>query len=297
MPLTVDGDWRRPSANTLVSAIFVEASRAGVEHLWVSQLIALAATAGIDERGVRTSLHRLEQQAFLRALRIGRQSVYGLTAAATADRAQRYPCAAAPPWNGRWTVVAPLLRQSSLAERLHGEGLRQLVRGLYARPGGCPASVAAIVRATGAAGRTLAFEAQGIPGLAQDELVAAVSIAWDLPSVARLYDALLASATHELKRFADPRALPDAPHSFAQRLRLMHQWRRARALDPQLPDALLPPGWPAARALRLCLRLDTLLDAGAQACIRDVCGSGKAKPPILLSRPRGHATGKAHTPR
>src|SRR4051812_14490347 len=75
------GRWPGASANALVGAIFVEAAHAGYAHLWVNQVLRLAAPLGLNERTVRTSLQRLMKQGGLCAVRIGRQSVYGLVQA------------------------------------------------------------------------------------------------------------------------------------------------------------------------------------------------------------------------
>lgn len=254
----------RASGNDLVRAVFFEAWRAGVRHLWVSQVIALAEPLGLDERSVRTSLTRLEHQGMLSALRSGRQSRYGLTAAALAAAAR----CGAPPWDGCWTVVAPVLRQPKLAAQLHGLGFRQIVPGLYGRPGGDTAAVAALVRTHAPGARTLVFESANIAGVDQSELAVLVSAAWDLPAIAALYEAVMAHCERV------PGILPDAHPSlsFALRARLLHDWRRACAADVRLPSALLPPAWPAGRARHLYQHIDSALRAGATGFVASIVG-------------------------
>ena len=39
--------------------------------------------------------------------------------------------------------------------------------------------------------------------------------------------------------------------AFATRSQLVHEWRKFLFLDPGLPDAVLPAGWPGHRAAQL----------------------------------------------
>jgi phenylacetic acid degradation operon negative regulatory protein len=67
-----------------------------------------------------------------------------------------------------------------------------------------------------------------------------VSEAWDLDAVAAAY-----------RRFADAfrRERPASPAAvFRAQTLLVHEWRRFPFLDPDLPEAMLPAGWPRARA-------------------------------------------------
>jgi len=70
-----------------------------------------------------------------------------------------------------------------------------------------------------------------------------VSAWWDLPALREQYTAFLAA--HQTQS-ADA-DLPDR-QAFAGYLRLIDEWRLFPRLDPGLPAALLPPGWPAATA-------------------------------------------------
>lgn len=272
----------RPSSNDLVSAIFFEAWRAGFRHLWVSQVLALAEPLGLDERAVRTSLTRLEHQGLLSAVRRGRQSRYGLTAAAMdADAGRR-----APPWDGCWTVVAPVLRQPKLAAQLHGLGCRQIVPGLFGRPGGDPCAVAALVRTHAPGARTLVFEAGTIAGLDQAELAELVSAAWNLPAIAALYEAVMARCERV------PAVLADAPPSlrFALRARLLHEWRHACAADLGLPAALLPPAWPAGPARHLYQHTDSALRAGSTSFVSGIVGYARVQVLPAARLNHGHAS-------
>jgi len=275
----------RPSGNDLVRSVFLAAWRAGVRHLWVSQAIALAGPLGLDARSVRTSLSRLEHQGWLCALRHGRQSRYALTAAAAVDAPRQRPL----PWNGRWSVVAPVLRQPRLAAQLQGAGCRQLIAGLYVRPGGDTAALAALVLAHAPHARTLVFDADGIAGLDPAELAPLVSAAWDLPATAALYAAFI----DRCERAQQDAAGAPARLCFTLRALLLHDWRRACAADARLPAALLPPGWPAGRARQLHQRVDSLLRAGANAFVDSIVAKPCDNACIPTMRPD---PGDAHCP-
>ena len=68
-----------------------------------------------------------------------------------------------------------------------------------------------------------------------------VAEAWDLEALDAAYRAFI-------DRFAVLR--PNSPEAvFAAQTLLVHQWRKFPFLDPDLPERLLPAGWPRRRAL------------------------------------------------
>jgi phenylacetic acid degradation operon negative regulatory protein len=67
-----------------------------------------------------------------------------------------------------------------------------------------------------------------------------VAEAWDLDAVAEAYRAFIAT-------FARQR--PRAPEAvFRAQTLLVHAWRKFPFLDPDLPEDMLPAGWPRRRA-------------------------------------------------
>src|SRR5919204_491311 len=92
-----------------------------------------------------------------------------------------------------------------------------------------------------------------------------VGEAWDLAAVAAAYRAFIA-------RFG--RLRPAAPEAiFRAQTQLVHEWRKFPFLDPDLPDDMLPPGWPRRRAHDLFQERHRQWHAAAQEHFRALEGS------------------------
>ena len=70
----------------------------------------------------------------------------------------------------------------------------------------------------------------------------------------------------------DGRAGLDGGQAFVLRTMVVHEWRRARLVDPDLPAAVLPPVWPAPEAWELAASLHHRLAARSQGWLAAVTG-------------------------
>jgi phenylacetic acid degradation operon negative regulatory protein len=78
-----------------------------------------------------------------------------------------------------------------------------------------------------------------------------VDAAFDLGALAGEYRRFLARFGGVATAFG--RVAPhDAEQGFVVRSLLVHEYRRVRLRDPQLPRALMPPDWPGAAAYAMC---------------------------------------------
>ena len=81
----------------------------------------------------------------------------------------------------------------------------------------------------------------GLPNTGLANTRAMVASAWDLPEIEAEYE-----------QFVDEFRAPAAPgDALLRQLELVHAWRRFPALDPALPQELLPPRWTGTRAAEL----------------------------------------------
>jgi phenylacetic acid degradation operon negative regulatory protein len=95
----------------------------------------------------------------------------------------------------------------------------------------------------------------GLGDMGTPETVAAE--AWDLDAVREHYEAFIDD-------FSDTQA-STADASFRLQTLLVHAWRKFPFVDPDLPDDLLPAGWPRQRAHTLFVARHAQWQAAARA--------------------------------
>lgn len=221
--------------------------------LWLSDLIALAEPFGFSERLVRTSMFRLAAEGWVENERVGRRSryaltPYGLDEIATAE--ERIYRRRGRSWDGQWTLVFlpdDADGAEELSRHLRWRGFAQMADGVQARPND---DVAATRRL---------FERLQLdihPPMAAARFDGSAPVAASAPFRS---DSGLADAEDGYRRFvnryrwtvdAGLDRLPPAD-AFALRTMLVHDLRRARLRDPELPPALLPDDWVGHRAVEL----------------------------------------------
>ncbi len=120
--------------------------------------------------------------------------------------------------------------------------------------------------------------------------------AWDLAAVAAAYERFEVEAADLLAALGDQSASgaltgPDPDRTaFATRSQLVHEWRKFLFLDPGLPDAVLPAGWPGHRAARLFDRAAGELLPAATRYV-DAC-LGRPSTPQTRSQTRSDSRSK-----
>jgi phenylacetic acid degradation operon negative regulatory protein len=226
--------------------------------IWLGSLIALLAPFGVSERLVRTSVFRLCAEGWLEAERIGRRSLYTLSAAGRrriehADR--RIYGQPAESWDGMWTLVLTWPQELSAQQRadlkrdLLWEGYAPLAFGLYGHPGAAHEPLAEIIAAQGLTGAVAVFEARAaehLPGLSDADLVVRH---WPLEALAARYRSFIARFEPFLR---EPAWELDPARAFLLCTLLVHAYRRVVLHDPQLPLQLLAADWPGHQAFKDC---------------------------------------------
>ncbi|WP_435135567.1 PaaX family transcriptional regulator [Actinacidiphila sp. bgisy144] len=218
----------------------------------MSALIALLAEFGISETSARATANRLVKRGVLAAEKSGRQSYLRLSDDGREDNRQRTASimrfgADSQDWDGLWTVAAFSVPEQERHVRhrvrsyLRWLGFAPLFDGLWVSAHADPATLGPIFRAAGVGNLTVlrASEAGGNSPLK----------AWDLDDVAASYERFLADHRESLARMDAGTVSPS--DALVTRTRVFDAWRVFPGLDPSLPDKLLPPDWPRARARRL----------------------------------------------
>jgi phenylacetic acid degradation operon negative regulatory protein len=294
LPGDADGvDLPRRQAGTAPQNLLVTLlADYGIRHgaRWPSAgLVSLLGEFGVSAPAARATLSRLTRRAVLRVFREGRRTSYQLTPEAVAAltiggrRIARF-AADAESWDGRWTLVA----FAGAGDGGNGRRLRTHLRwlgygcvydGLWASARADPAFTVAALGDSRPVTLTVFRSREVIlPEANRSPLDA-----WDLTHVAGEYE----SFVKEWGWLATPRGeLVRGGRALVARTRLMDAYRRFPALDPQLPQHLMPPGWPREQARLLFERGYDGLAGHAEARVRDVLTAAGVDVPAGL----GHHT-------
>lgn len=240
--------------------------------IWLGDLIALAEPFGFNDRLVRTSLFRLAAEGWVDNERIGRRSRYRLTEhgqAETAAAETRIYQPAAPSWDGWWTLVLLDRSSNEVARHLGWRGFAAMGDGILARPGDHTVETRRLLDRL---------------DLTSQPPVAAARFDDTTPVADEVFrhDSGLAEAEDAYHRFID-RYGPDgtepptvgeaaAMEAFVLRTMVVHDLRRARLRDPDLPVALLADDWAGHRAVTLAAELYRALTGSSWEWITELTG-------------------------
>ncbi len=239
-----------PAARSLLLTILGEYVLPRGEPVWQETLVAALVGVGYSEYAARQALARTVRAGWLTTERHGRRSRMTLSAGTAAmlhSGAERIYSFGQPwAWDGRWLVLVlrvPEERRDvrhQLRTRLAWAGLGSLGGGVWLTPHVDREAELALAIKDEPAADAISFVAE-LGDMGTPETVAAE--AWDLDGVREHYEAFI-------EDFAGTRAsTPEA--SFRLQTLLVHAWRKFPFVDPDLPDDLLPAGWPRQRAHNL----------------------------------------------
>lgn len=221
--------------------------------LWLSSLFELAAPFGFSERLVRTSMYRLVSEGWVSNERVGRRSRYSLTLLAVSestDADRRIYTRDPAVWDGSWAFAvldAALMKaheRDRIARHLRWHGFVALGRGLLASPSVTVPSLRELLH--------LVEPAAVVPiGRAElDDLGRLVeqgyfADAFRVDDTENEYRDFLARYEPWQSHDLDVAAPLDA---YGLRTTLVHEFRRIRLREPDMPAELLPSDWIGGRA-------------------------------------------------
>jgi phenylacetic acid degradation operon negative regulatory protein len=234
--------------------------------VWSGGLVALLAEFGFSSGAARVALARMVRRGRLERVKDGRRTWYRPTAGTVAlleEGDRRIFSLGRRPHDGTlWTVLWHAIPEEQRAERgrlgrrLRFLGFGSVQDGMWISPHDREREVAALIedlRIGRHAGVLL-----GRPAASLD-FGAFASRAWDLDALGERYRAFV----DEFGPFARRRLIDR--DAFVVRTRLVHGFRRFPALDPELPDELVPAPRHRARAVTL---FDALYERLAPAAKR-----------------------------
>jgi phenylacetic acid degradation operon negative regulatory protein len=236
-----------PAARSVLLTMLGEYVLPRPDGVWQETLVAALGALGHTPHAARQALARSVGAGWLSTERHGRRSRLGLTgetAAMLRTGAERIYGFGEPwEWDGRWLLVVLRVPEERrevrhrLRTRLAWAGFGSLGGGLSLSPHVEREDELRALSVDGSGAELLSFRAE-IGALGDPRRL--VAQAWDLDGVAATY-----------RDFIDAfaRRRPQAPDAvFAAQTLLVHQWRRFPFLDPDLPERVLPAGWPRRRA-------------------------------------------------
>jgi phenylacetic acid degradation operon negative regulatory protein len=246
------------------------------EPLPSAAIVALLAEFGVSDSAARAALSRLTRNGLLVTLRSGRRTFVQLSSRAADvldDGARRIFSfgASGAPWDGLWSLVAFSIPEQNRAARdelrkaLRWLGFAPLYDGLWVAPRDHAGEVMARLKELGISTAT-AFRATAVPGggVASD----IPARAWDLAGLRRRYEEFIAFA--QLLRDQTAAGEISPMDALVARTRMMNEWRAFPAMDPDLPDELLPAAWPRAEARELFITCYDLLGPLAVRRVRQI---------------------------
>ena len=283
------------SARSLLVTIFGDSIVPLGGEIWLSDLIQLCSPFQFSERLLRTSMFRLNKDGWFEVERVGRQSIYRLSPWARSEfgeaerRIYHRPVST---WDQSWTIVFVSVGIDDKQDRdkatkaLSQAGYRQLVPGLMATPSDTPTHAAQILDRIGL-----------------DKVVPVASARFD--DLAPLIAATTPNDTFGVEpassryvEFVD-RHHPQRSHlsspitdvdAFVIRTVAMHDFRRARLLDPDLPAQLLPPNWVRHRAFSLAVEIHQKTYRAASLWVRQFVAHQASPPPMYPVEMAGRLT-------
>jgi phenylacetic acid degradation operon negative regulatory protein len=233
----------------------------------------LLAVFGVSDAAARVVLARMRRERWFETHRNGRQSSYAVTPRGLAmldeGRARIFERGISR-WDGLWRMVIYAIPEQNRSQRdqlrklLAWHGFGPLASATWISPHPRLGRIAEALREQ-SAGRLDLLESRAPDRTADREMAGRC---WDLDGLAHEYSELL-SQYSELPAPAELAALP-GDEALRRQVGLVASYRRMPFRDPDLPDELLPEGWPGGRVHELFRAAHDALHGPADRFVREV---------------------------
>ncbi len=236
-----------PAARSLLLTVLGEYVYPRDSGIWQESLVRALVTLDYTEQAARQAVARSTREGWLETERVGRRARLTLSDSTTAlvdtGSERIYSFGEPQSWDGRWLMIVLRVAEENRSVRhqlrssLAWAGFGSLGGGIWLTPHvGREREVAATIERQPHATAISFISELGAIG-DPHEIVAG---AWDLDAVREQYSEFIG-------RFS--RSRPTQPAACFREMTLMvHAWRKFPFLDPDLPESLIPPSWPRARA-------------------------------------------------
>jgi phenylacetic acid degradation operon negative regulatory protein len=262
-------------------------------RVWIpaGAIVALLGEFGVTPGNARAAVSRLTRRGMLERLRQGRRSSYRIApdaaaALAVGGRAVAGFPDAAEAWDGWWTIVSFSLPTAgdaprrALRNQLRWLGFAPLYDGLWVSPRSLPGPGVTLFRDL-PPGAVTVFRAQQVDvggEAGRDPLTA-----WSLAEIRLRYEAFLGHWSAPLARVLSGQV--GGVEALHLRTEVMDTYRHFLSLDPQVPERLMPRGWPRREARGVFAAVyDGLLEPALAHVTETVARHTDGAVPVL----RGH---------
>lgn len=242
----------------MVVTIFCDVIKPHGGQVALGSIVEAGGLVGISEQAIRSAVNRLVTEGWLVSEAHGRRSIFRFSkigALRSAVPSRRVYQSLATDWTGLWNIL--IAKSWNLEHETYVQASRDLqwagygrvCDNVFIRPQLDSDDMLCCV------GSMLENNVVCIVGSAKqcpvngtlDDLIGR---AWDLSTIANRYKAFTERYAPILTALMKKPAMRSA-EAFALRLCMVHDLRRIRILDPQLPLSLLPKGWTGTKALDL----------------------------------------------
>ncbi len=249
--------------------------------LSIGALIELMAQLGVEPQAVRSATSRMKRRGLLASDKIDGLAGYKLTPGASEilqdgdNRIFRDPAEnAEPSWVIALFSVPEAERQKRyiIRSRLARLGFAQGPAGSWFAPASVVPETRRLLERHDLVNYVSLWQGEY---LGFSDLEAVVAEAWDFPAIRARYDAFMTVA-EELSSLAATGPQDDR-QAFVAYLDLVAAWRPLPYLDPGLPDAVTPSGWPGIRSREIFTELNHTLRPQAMMHFVSVARIGESQ--------------------
>lgn len=247
------------------------------EMLPSAALVRLVGEFGVTPVAGRAALSRLARRGLLASEKRGRNTYYGLSEPARrilrrgAHRIVSFGRTHTA-WDGQWTIVAFSLPEEQrdlrhlVRSRLRWLGFAPLYDGMWISPHDSSAEALNELVSLGVSSASVVAATE----LTQSPHLKPLLSAWDLDGLRAEYEDFVSQNEPLLQRVRDGSV--GAAQALVARTSLMDTYRRFPALDPELPESMMPADWPRSRTQALFAEVYDALGALAEIRVRQVVG-------------------------
>ena len=276
-----------PRAGSLAITIFGDLISQHGNAVWLGSLVEVMERFGLNARQIRTAIFRLRGEGWLGSTQAGRRSYLSYTPFGRRQyerAARRIYATDTPPWDGQWTLITPAGLEApareELRKQLAWQGFTTLASGMLAHPRAHTDAVRETLDALDVSSSVVVWRASIEPGASAEMLAGLVHETWRLDDVAARFDDFIDRLAGVLAAVKRERSI-DPLVAFMVRTLLIHEYRRVLLKTTELPQDLLPDGWPGQAARQIASAIYRAVHADAVIYAREAMQNRDgALPPV-----------------
>jgi len=228
-------------------------------EIWIKSLIELLKVFGHNEQSVRAAISRMHKQGWVSSRKEGNKSYYYLTELGMErmeEAAHRIFKLKPSNWDGLWRMLIysiPEERRNirdELRKELVWSGFGQISNSVWLSPNDLKRQVSILIKKYEIESNVHFFETTYIGPGNQHSIVNAC---WNIDHINEKYEEFIRIYQErwlQTKERLKNGTMSDA-ECFAERTRLVHEYRKFLFIDPGLPEELLPVRWLGTAAAEL----------------------------------------------